>query len=101
MFRQAAEKALKAVQFADDANHATIKGHNLNLLARITNDQTLKDTASLLEGVVGSSSQLRYPDNLQYPRIPHDIYTKEKAGQALQYAREIVQKVKELIRSKW
>ena len=43
---------------------------------------------------MGDSTRMRYPDRLDYPKIPNDVYTEEDAHQALEAATEILQIVR-------
>ena len=60
-------------------------------------DSVLHRLASELEGLVGSSTRMRYPDNLCFPRIPNEEYDAQMAEEALRLAREIVERVKSRI----
>lgn len=60
-------------------------------IARDLDNEELLDLATELEGLVGSSTQMCYPDNLHYPDIPHDLFTAEQASRAHNYAENIVE----------
>jgi len=47
-----------------------------------------------MERLLGDSTRMRYPDRIRCPKIPHDIYTRDMATQALELAREILNVVK-------
>ncbi|XP_015767810.1 PREDICTED: sacsin-like isoform X1 [Acropora digitifera] len=92
---QAAEKALKAVQYSRDAYKTNV--HNL-----VQNSSTLEDSMLVtlsrdLEGQLGDSTRMRYPDQIEFPRIPNDDYTEEKARHAKQMATEILHRVQDKI----
>ncbi|XP_048582130.1 sacsin-like [Nematostella vectensis] len=90
---QAAEKALKAAQFSLDATNVRI--HDLHMIARCLDDSTLSSLAVQLEGLVGNSMRMRYPDCMVSPRIPHDVYTRQQSQEAYCLAKEILNRVRE------
>ena len=90
---QAAEKALKAMQYNVDANQKT-NDHNLCQNCCDFDDHELTQLAGQLEGLVVNSAHMRYPDTMSYPKIPNDVYTAEKAEKALDLARDILERVK-------
>ena len=90
---QAAEKALKAMQYNVDANKKT-KDHNLFQNCCDFDDHELTQLAGQLEGLVVNSAHMRYPDAMSYPKIPNDVYTVQKAEKALDLARDILERVK-------
>ena len=92
MWLQAAEKALKAAQYATDAFKTNV--HNLVQNSLMLDDSRLVTVSSQLEECVGDSARMRYPDRLDYPKIPKDVYTEEDAHQALEAATEILQIVR-------
>ena len=93
MYFQAAEKALKALQYKVDANQKT-KDHNLYQNCCNFDDHELTQLAGQLEGLVVNSAHMRYPDTMSYPKIPNDVYTAEKAEKALDFARDILERVR-------
>ena len=90
---QAAEKALKAVQYNEDANQKT-NDHNLALNCCGFDDAVLRDLAVQLERLVISSVHMRYPDTMSYPKIPHDVYTAAQAEEAFRIATKILERVR-------
>jgi len=90
---QAAEKALKAVQYAINANDKTFD-HDLERNCIGLNDSELSRIAGNLERLVVSSVRMRYPDRVSFPDIPNDVYTAQMAKQALQLSENIVMRVK-------
>ena len=92
---QAAEKALKAAQYAIDADRMNV--HNLVQICCDLNDCRLTQLASELENLVGSSTRMRYPDMMSFPQIPNDVYTAQMAHGALQLAKKIVEGVRNRI----
>ncbi|PFX28348.1 sacsin-like [Stylophora pistillata] len=92
---QSAEKALKAVQFADDAFKTN--RHNLTLNASQLDDSELLELATQLEHQLVDSTHMRYPDRMPYPQIPNDVYSAEKAREGLRLAGEILQRVRNLV----
>jgi len=89
---QAAEKALKAAQYADDTfkTHA----HSLIRIAGRLGDSQLANIANQLENRVIDSTRMRYPDQLCYPQIPNDVYTGRMAHEVLELARTILDRVR-------
>ena len=53
--------------------------------------------ATELENRLVDSTNMRYPDRLRFPQIPKDVYSVEAAREALRLAREILQRVRNLI----
>ena len=90
---QAAEKALKAMQYNVDANQKT-NDYNLCQNCCDFDDHELTQLAGQLEGLVVNSAHMRYPDTMSYPKIPNDVYTAQKAEKALDLARDILERVK-------
>ncbi|KAK3727489.1 hypothetical protein QZH41_006426 [Actinostola sp. cb2023] len=89
---QSAEKALKAAQYSRDADKSST--HNLSGIAIRLGNSELSSLAHSVECLLGDSTRMRYPDRVQYPNIPHDIYTRDMAAQAVERAREILNVVK-------
>lgn len=86
--QQAAEKALKALY---QRHHAEGWGHVLDhLVAGLLGDEPdlsrLRDTAKILDKFYIPT---RYPNSLE-AGAPADTYTEVEAGQAIQYAQEII-----------
>lgn len=75
-----------------DANKMNV--HNLVENCVGLNDPELTDLASQLESLVGDSARMRYPDNMCYPQIPHDVYSAQMAQQALEIAKKVIERVK-------
>ena len=92
MYFQAAEKALKAVHYKEDAKQKT-DDHNLRWICCGFNDPELTKLAGQLEGLVVSSTSMRYPDKLPRPKTPNDAYTAEDAEKALEIATKILEQV--------
>lgn len=92
---QSAEKALKAAQYADDA--FKINRHDLSQNASRLNDSELLELATQLERRLVDSTHMRYPDRMCYPQIPKDVYSDEDAREALRLAKEILQRVRNLV----
>lgn len=89
---QAAEKALKAAQFADDAFRT--RAHSLVRIVFGLGDSELLELARQLENLVVDSTRMRYPDRVSYPQIPNEVYSGETAETAYELARKIVDKVR-------
>ncbi|XP_020614896.1 sacsin-like isoform X2 [Orbicella faveolata] len=93
---QAAEKALKAVQYSIDADNVT-RDHYLVEKCDGLNDSELTRLASSLQRLVGGSARMRYPDQMSFPEIPNDVYSVQMAEQALQLSENILMRVKDRI----
>ena len=89
---QAAEKALKAAQYAIDAERTNV--HNLVQICWGLDDSELTQLASRLEALVGNSTRMRYPDRVSFPQIPNDVYSSQMAQDALQLAKMIAERIK-------
>lgn len=92
---QAAEKALKAAQFSVDA--VTSFSHDLTSLAATIEDLELRRLAMKLQAIVGDSNKLYNPNPIDFVIIPHDMYTKEVACDAIHCAQDILERVKEFV----
>ena len=86
---------MKAAKYTIDVDKSNV--HNLNVICCGLNDSALLHLASQLEGLLGSSTRMRYPDNLYFPRIPNEEYDAQMAEEALRLAKEIVDRVKSRI----
>ncbi|KAL9966873.1 hypothetical protein ACROYT_G025009 [Oculina patagonica] len=93
---QAAEKALKAAQYSVDAYKTNV--HNLVQNALTLDDSQLTTLSSQLEDRVGDSTRMRYPDQVCFPQIPNDVYSREMARNALELATMILDKVRSRVR---
>ncbi len=89
---------MKAAQYMADANQKT-NDHNLIAICSRLDDSELMESARELEYLLGSSTRMRYPDQIrsQYPKVPNDVYSAEHALEALELARKIVDRVRERI----
>ena len=85
---------MKAVQYKVDANQKT-NDHNLVQNCCGFNDLELSALASRLEELVVNSAHMHYPDTMSYPKIPNDVYTAEKAKDALKVATRILERVRD------
>ena len=83
VFFQAFEKGLKALLFASMQEFA-FTTHDICKLAAMTGDAILQDKACQVQGIVGVSSRMRYPDMLPSPKIPRDAYSLDDALHAYQ-----------------
>ena len=86
---QSAEKALRAVQLAVDANQPFIPD-DLRSLSSKLGDAQLRLLSCELESLFKSSSHLKYPSSHTYPRIPQDVYDVETAGKARELSEKIL-----------
>ena len=89
---QAVEKALKAAQYSVDAHKTNV--HNLVQNSLTLGDSQLTTLSSQLEDRLGDSTRMRYPDQVCFPRIPNDVYSLDKAQDALGLAKSVLDKVR-------
>ena len=83
---------MKAAQYAVDAFKTTV--HNLIQNSLMLADSRLITLSGELENLVGDSTCMRYPDRLDFPKIPNDVYKERDARQAEKVAREILENVR-------
>lgn len=83
---------MKAAQYSIDADKSNV--HNLVQNSYSLDDFELTQMASQLERLVGDSTRMRYPDRMTYPNIPNDVYKAEKAREALDIAKKVVERVR-------
>ena len=83
---------MKAAQYAVDAFKTNV--HNLIQNSLMLDDSRLITLSSELENLVGDSTCMRYPDRLDFPKIPNDVYKERDARQAEKVAREILENVR-------
>ena len=83
---QAAEKALKAVQYSRNPSKTNV--HDLVQISITLDDSVLETLSRDLQCHLGDSTRMRYPDQMEFPGIPNDVYTEEKARYAKEMARK-------------
>ena len=83
---------MKAAQYAVDAFKTNV--HNLIQNSLMLDDSQLVTFSKQLEQLLGDSTSMRYPDRLDFPKIPKDVYTAQDAHQAMVLATEILEKVR-------
>lgn len=93
---QAAEKALKAAQYSVDSNKTNV--HNLVQNSLSLDDSQLTTLSDQLEKCVGDSTRMRYPDQVDIPQIPSDVYTEEIARDAVDLASRVLENVRNRMR---
>ena len=93
---QAAEKALKAAQYSLDSNKTNV--HNLVQNSLSLDDSQLTTLSSQLERSVGDSTRMRYPDQVDPPQIPSDVYSEEMARDAVDLASRLLENVRSRIK---
>ena len=69
--------------------------HNLTKNASCLGDPELTNVANDLESYVEDSTRMRYPDRINYPEIPNDVYTAALANEALRLATKILDRVRQ------
>ncbi|XP_021356258.1 sacsin-like [Mizuhopecten yessoensis] len=78
-FHQACEKACKAYMYCIDERKVT-HSHNLrSIISSVAGNEQLAVWIQDVETLVGSYSRMRYPDVMDYPKIPGTSYTEEQA----------------------
>ena len=86
---------MKAAQYTLDASKTNV--HNLLQNALMLHDTQLTTLSGQLEGHVGDSTRMRYPDQVLSPdKIPNDVYSEEMARRAL----ELATKILDIVRSR-
>lgn len=95
---QAAEKALKAAQYFDDANRVSFS-HSLITDASKKNPK-LKRAAEELEILVVDYNRMRYPRTKDFPNGPSDIYSEGDAKKAIELATTILETVNDILNEK-
>jgi len=74
------EKGLKAyVMYTHKDMNASQLSHDLCDLSALTNDTELCSAALRLQGLIGPTPRMRYPDFLPFPKIPRDVYSIQDA----------------------
>lgn len=96
---QAVEKALKALQYQLDADKVSLNMHSLSTMASTLADVKLSGLVGQLEGITGDYFCMRYPDAVHEGHISSDLYTEDQAKRAIERTREILQIVRERLRS--
>ena len=88
---QASEKAIKSAMYANGSiqqstgffrrnKTKSVLHHDLCDLASRTDDPAIIQLAGKIQGIMGFTGRMRYPDMLPYPKVPHDVYTEEHAN---------------------
>jgi len=95
MCHQAAEKGLKAAVYTTDARKTN--DDNLCHIAQDIDDYHIKELASRLESLLGSSTKLRYPDQWSYPKIPHTQYDGAKASEAIEITESLMKAIERIV----
>ncbi|XP_078314206.1 sacsin-like isoform X2 [Crassostrea virginica] len=90
---QAAEKALVAWQYMDDARRVRRSENLANLPQSLPRE--LRRLATDLEILTQGVMKMKYPDGTY---IPSRAYTRDQANQAMELANEIIEKVDEYLR---
>lgn len=80
-----------------DSSDGNLRSHELVALATSVKDGPLLELAHDLQLCVGSHTHMRYPDVLNYPKIPADIYTADQATRACCLADQALKRTRELL----
>lgn len=84
---QAAEKAMKAVIYGKNANRVT-KSHNLTAIASGLGPE-IQELANSLDSLLGNHLYMRYPDIIEMPKIPSDIFNATVSTKAIQLTQRL------------
>ena len=93
VYIKAAEKALVAWQYMDDARRVRRSENLANLPQSLPRE--LRRLATDLEILTQGVMKMKYPDGTY---IPSRAYTRDQANQAMELANEIIEKVDEYLR---
>ncbi|VDI11137.1 sacsin [Mytilus galloprovincialis] len=85
---QSVEIALKAVYYRTDANKIPETKNISELVARLDGD--LKTLVEKLATLVGKPERMIYPDKLNIPKIPSQMYSKDTATRAVEVTKTIL-----------
>ena len=94
---QTAEKALKAVLYRRNADHELKTSHDICFIACCVLDTQIRELVSKLDSVARYHTRMRYPDFLEFPKIPSDVYNESEAREACDLAQQILQRAQELV----
>ncbi|XP_060068841.1 sacsin-like [Ylistrum balloti] len=95
-FHQACEKACKAYMYSIDAKKVTTRSHYLPSIIPSKAGNELIAVLTDIENLVGNYSKMRYPDVLEYPRLPADLYTKDQVNKL----KDLTESVMEMIENR-
>lgn len=84
---QAAEKAMKAVIYGKNTNRVT-KSHNLTAIASGLGPE-IQELANSLDSLLGNHLYMRYPDIIEMPKIPSDIFNATVSTKAIQLTQRL------------
>ncbi|OPL33833.1 hypothetical protein AM593_07708, partial [Mytilus galloprovincialis] len=85
---QSVEIALKAVHYRTDANNIPETKNISDLVAKLDGD--LKTLVEKLVTLVGKPERIIYPDKLNIPKIPSQMYSKDTATRAVEVTKTIL-----------
>jgi len=93
------EKGLKALLLSkcDTSCHPPAVTRDICELASFTSNPQLITAAQQLQGIVGMTPRMRYPDFLPSPKTPRDIYSLDMALNAYGIADEALQLIQQSI----
>lgn len=83
---------MKAVWYYRDANCVTLKSHELRNVANGLEPE-IRELANALDALLGSQSRMCYPDILQMPKIPSEMFDATVSAEAI----EITQKLCDVV----
>ena len=91
LFYKPVEKALKAGQFSVVLQKKN--SHDLRSIAISLGNAQIIGLALSMTNVVGDSYKMRYPDCIDFPNIPHDVYTRDMAIKSVEIATQILNEI--------
>ncbi|XP_060062513.1 sacsin-like [Ylistrum balloti] len=95
MFHQACEKACKGYVYSIDAKKVQ-RYHNLrSIIPWSAGNEQLIQWLDEIETIAGSYFKMRYPDVLDYPRIPGDSYSKEQANKMMKLTTKVMEEIED------
>ena len=92
---QAAEKALKAIQLMRNANQ--LFTHNILLLCTGLEGEPVIDWVGSLHSLVPNPAAMRYPNQQNFPKTPHETFSQNETRPIAELAERIVQFAKTYI----
>lgn len=82
---------MKAVWYGKNANRVT-KSHDLKAIASGLGPK-IEELANSLDSLLGNHLYMRYPDILEMPKVPSDIFNASTSSRAIQITQKLCQVV--------
>lgn len=83
---------MKAVWYGINANRVT-KSHDLRTIA-LGLGPKIQELANSLDSLLGNHLYMRYPDILEMPKVPSDIFNANTSSRAIQITQQLCAVVK-------